>query len=99
MTAQGETHLTGECRIDARILDMQPHPDQATNNPGCWAVQIEVCYDKRRRTFWRWYAERNYVDGCYVTSETMPKACDVLKRFWDDTFAELHGFSFNKDDP
>ena len=86
-------------RMDARILDMQPHPDQATNNPGCWAVQIEVCYDGQRRAFWRWHTERNYVDDRYVTSKTKPKASDVIKRFWDDTFAELHGFSFDKDNP
>ena len=89
-------------KMDARVLDMQPHPDQATNNPGCWAVQLEVSYDGRRRAFWRWYTERNYyVHGRYVasTSTKKPKAGDVLKRFWDDTFAEMHGFSFDKDDP
>ena len=87
------------CRMDVRILDMQPHPDQATNNPGCWAVQIEVCYDGQRRAFWRWHTERNYVRGRYVTSTEKPKDSVVLKRFWDNTFAELHGFSFDKDNP
>ena len=87
--------------IDVRVVDMKPHRDQATNNPGCWAVQLEVSYDGQRKTFWRWYAERSCKDGQIVetTSKAKPKAEDVLKRFWNDTFAELHGFSFNKDDP
>ena len=82
--------------IDARVLDVKPHPAQATNNPGCWAVQLEVSYGGRRRTLWRWYIERDYVHGCFVasTSKTTPKAGDILARFWDDTFAELHGFAF-----
>jgi hypothetical protein len=87
--------------IEVRVLDMRPHPDQATNNPGCWAVQYEVSYDGQRRTFWRWHTVRTFKHGQYVktTSTDKPKAKDVIKRFWADTFAELHGFSFNKDDP
>jgi hypothetical protein len=77
--------------IDVRVLDIQPHPDQATNNPGCWAVRFEVSCDRTTRTFWRWHTERK--------SDKKPKAGDLVKRFWDDTFGELHGFSFNKDAP
>lgn len=85
--------------IDVRVLDMQPHPEQSTNNPGCWAVQLEVSYGGQRRTFWRWFTEKSYVHGRYVASTKKPKVGDVIKRFWDDTFAELHGFSFDKDNP
>jgi hypothetical protein len=77
--------------IEVRVLDIQPHPDQATNNPGAWAVRFEVVYDRRKRTFWRWYTERK--------SDKKPTATSIILRFWDDTFAELHGFAFNKDDP
>ena len=77
--------------IDVRVLKIEPHPDQATNNPGSWAVQYEVSYGGTRRTFWRWHTERH--------SDAKPKHGVLVKRFWDDTFAELHGFSFNKDDP
>lgn len=76
--------------IDARVLDIRPHPDQATH-PGSWAVQFAVTYDGTTRTFWRWHTERK--------SDKKPKAGDLVKRFWDDTFAELHGFAFNKDGP
>lgn len=87
--------------IDARVLDIKPHPDQATNNPGCWAVQLEVSHAGRRRSFWRWYTERTYSHGQLVatTSTKKPKQGDILRRFWEDTFAELHGFSFNEADP
>lgn len=77
--------------IDVRVLDIQPHPDQATNNPGCWAVQFAIARDGERRTFWRWHNER--------TSDQKPTPFKIIKRFWDDTFADLHGFSFDKDDP
>lgn len=77
--------------IAVRVLDIQPHPDQATNNPGSWAVKFGVSYDGVTRTFWRWHTERK--------SDKKPKADVLVKRFWDDTFADLHGFSFNKDDP
>ena len=87
--------------IDVRVIEVKPHPDQATNNPGCWAVQLEVSHSGRRRAFWRWYTERNYVHGRFVASmsKTKPKAGDILQRFWDDTFAELHGFAFDKEMP
>lgn len=93
--------------IDVRVLDIRPHPDQATNNPGCWAVQLRISREGTSRTFWRWYTVRELKDGrkagvgLYVTpsNEKKPKASEILERFWDDTFAELHGFSFDKDEP
>jgi hypothetical protein len=39
-----ETVVKGP-HIDVRVIDIQPHPDQATNNPGCWAVRFEVVCD------------------------------------------------------
>lgn len=77
--------------IGVHVLDIRPHPDQATNNPGSWAVQFEVSYDGRKRTFWRWHTIRE--------DSKKPKATDIILRFWDDTFAELHGFAFDKNDP
>lgn len=77
--------------IEARVLDIQPHPDQATNNPGCWAIQLEVSLFGCRRTFWRWHTER--------ASHAKPKTVAILKKFWIDTFGDLHGFSFGKDEP
>ena len=96
--------------IDARVLNIQPHPDQATNNPGCWAVRFEVSYGGRRRTFWRWHTDREFssrpaakhadlVAGRLVAATKKPRAEDILRHFWDDTFAELHGFAFDKEAP
>jgi hypothetical protein len=87
--------------IDVRVADIQPHPDQATNNPGCWAVKLAVSYDGRTRTFWRWYTVREQKNGGYVTSSSKKKPAtgEIITRFWGDTFADLHGFSFDKDDP
>ena len=101
--------------IDVRVLDIQPHPNQATHNPGCWAVRYEVSYDDTKRTFWRWHNVKNLQTwddtrrewvpstdgtGVYVRpSDRVPTDEEIIKTFWDDTFAELHGFSFNKDDP
>lgn len=86
--------------IDVRILDIQPHPDQATNNPDDWAVRLEVSYDGKTRTLWRWYTARE-LDGRGIRLPTnkKPTPSEVLKRFWDDTVADLHNFSFNKDNP
>lgn len=86
--------------IDARVLNIQPHPDQATHNPGCWVVQFEVTYDGTRRTFWRYYTDRKLHHGM-THAERNPKPTTeyFLRRFWDDTFAELHGLSFNKGAP
>ena len=72
--------------IDARVLAMRPHPDQATNNPGCWAVQIRVSHAGESRTFWRWH-------GCTQRNEK-PSADEILAHFWRETFLELHGFNF-----
>lgn len=92
--------------IEVRVLDIQPHPAQATHNPGGWAIKFEVAYDGTSRTFWRWHDVRELVGGStpdvgrYVTpSNKKPTADEIIKRFWDNTFAELHGFSFNKADP
>lgn len=86
--------------IDVRVLDIKPHPDQATNNPGCWAVRLEVAYDGRRRTFWRWHSMREVRGGCYVVpSDRKPMHPEILAEFWDNTFGDLHGFAFNKEDP
>lgn len=91
--------------IDVRVLDIQPHPDQATNNPGCWAVRLKISRDGTARTFWRWYTMRELKNGhkdgvgVYTPSNKKPEPTEILARFWDDTFAELHGFSFDKDNP
>jgi hypothetical protein len=85
--------------IEVRVIDIQPHPDQATHNPSCWAVRFEAVYDGTTRTFWRWHTAFKMKDGQRVYLDDKPKAAAILQRFWDDTFAELHGFSFNKDDP
>jgi hypothetical protein len=96
--------------IEVRVLDIRPHPDQATNNPDCWAVKLWVSYDGRSCTFWRWLTtlttreleSKSAPDGgLYIgpSNAKKPSASEIIARFWDDTFAELHGFSFNKDDP
>lgn len=87
--------------IEAFVLDVQPHPDQAANNPGCWAVQIRVAHDGRNRSFWRWHNVRELRSGRYVTpsNEKQPTHDEILAAFWGDTFAELHGFSFDKETP
>ena len=91
--------------IEARVIDIKPHPDQATNNPGCWAIQFEVTHDDVRRTFWRWYTVRQnrILEGggeIYVrpSNDQRPTHQEILAQFWNDTFAELHGFNFDKDD-
>jgi len=88
--------------IEVRVLQIEPHPDQATNNPGSWAVQYEVSYDGTKRTFWRWHTVRaSYRCGQHRDEvfKKKPSKETIVKHFWDDTFAELHGFSFDKDDP
>ena len=79
--------------IDAKVLDMRPHPDQATNNPGCWAVKLRVSHEGKTRTFWRWHTVRED-KPTYAPSKRKPTAYEILTRFWDDTFGELHGFDF-----
>lgn len=93
--------------IAVRVLDIRPHPDQATNNPGCWAVQLRVAHNGNARTFWRWHTVREMEGkaapdgGLYLrpSSVKKPSASEIVEWFWADTFGELHGFSFNKDDP
>lgn len=84
--------------IGARVLAVKPHPDQATNNPGCWAVQLEVTHGRCKRSFWRWHNVRELRGGCYVTpsNEKKPTHEEVLVEFWEDTFAGLHGFDFDR---
>lgn len=82
--------------IDVRVIDVQPHPDQATSNPNCWAVQFEVTYGKTKRTFWRWYNDRVRHGWTHAERNPKPRTEDVIRRFWDDTFAELHGFAFDE---
>lgn len=87
--------------ITARVLAVRPHPDQATNNPGCWAVQLRVSLRKTKRTFWRWHTVRQLDDiGRYVrpSNDKKPTHREILDRFWDDTFGELHGFDFRDEE-
>jgi hypothetical protein len=84
--------------IDVRVLDVRPHPDQATNNPGTWAVQLHVAHSGRSRSFWRWHTKREVRGGCYVVpSAERPSADEILAAFWAETFGELHGFDFEED--
>ena len=85
--------------IGVRVLDIKPHPDQSTNNPDTWAVRFEVTYDGTVRTFWRWHTVRGLEAGRYTSSTKKPTPAKILAQFWGATFSELHGFSFNKDDP
>lgn len=89
---------TEQAWIDVRILDVRPHPDQVTNNPGTWAVKLRVSRADGVRTFWRWHTVREIKNGCYVAplSKEKPSPDEILTRFWDDTFAELHGFDFER---
>jgi len=84
------------CALDVRLLDIQPHPEQATNNPDCWAVRFEVSHGSTRRAFWRWHTSR--VERPEQQTRIEPGHEEVLARFWADTFAELHGFSFDQED-
>jgi hypothetical protein len=85
--------------IDVRVLDIQPHPDQATNNPGSWAVRFEVTYDGATRTFWRWHETYDLRDGRRIPTDDKPEHAEIIKRFWDYMFLDLYGFAFNKDAP
>ena len=84
--------------ISAQVLDVQPHPDQATNNPGCWAVKLQVLHIDKERTFWRWHNVRRLnKNGAYIDPGNQPPTqSEVLAQFWDDTFGEMHGFDFEK---
>lgn len=76
-----------------RVLDVKPHPDQATSNPGTWAVKLRITHKRQARSFWRWHTVRELDDGRYVT-RTKPTAEEILAQFWEDTFADQHGFDF-----
>jgi hypothetical protein len=82
--------------LDVSVLSVRPHPDQASHNPGYWAVQFCVSRAGTTRTFWRWfYAGHRSESGSGVRPDAAPPTSDeILARFWDDTFAELHGFAF-----
>ena len=83
--------------IDVRVLGVKPHPDQATHNPGTWAVKLRVSHDGRSRTFWRWHSVRELRGGCYVTtSDRRPTHDEIIVEFWDNTFGDLHGFDFER---
>lgn len=86
--------------IQVRVLDVRPHPDQATNNPGCWAVRLEVSHASETRTFWRWHSVREIRDGAYVDPPNRePTHTEIVANFWSATFDDLHGFSFGKETP
>lgn len=75
--------------IDVAVLDVQPHPDQATTHPGTWAVQLRVSRAGKSRVFWRWrFTQKRSVK---------PSIEEIISWFWDDTFANLHGFNFERD--
>ena len=87
--------------IDVSVLAVKPHPDQATNNPGTWAVQLHVTYKGRSRLFWRWYTVRQTdANGAYVTppNEPPPTRDEILAEFWELTFGELNGFDFEREE-
>ena len=86
--------------INARVLDIKPHPDQATCNPGCWAVKLRVTHKRRSRAFWRWFTVRERDDGRYVipSNEKKPTHDEILAEFWEDTFADQHGFDFEPEE-
>lgn len=84
--------------IDVSVLQVRPHPDQTTNNPGCWAVQLRVTRADQSRTFWRWHTVRRLDQrGVLVEPDNVPPSSDeILAWFWDDTFGDLHGFNFER---
>jgi len=64
-----------------------------------WAVRLQVSYDGQKRTFWRWHTARE-IDGRgeRLSTNKKPTPREIVKRFWDDTFAELHGFDFEREE-
>jgi hypothetical protein len=91
-TARGEGRRDKEHgELDVRVLAIEPHPDQATNNPCTWAAKLCVSRGGKSRTFWRWHYAR--------TSKKKPTVDEVVAWFWDTTFAELHGFDFEEEVP
>ena len=80
--------------IDVEVVGVDPHPAQSTTNPSSWAVRFRVVFAGKSREFSRWHDTRDVEDGRFVTRR--PTNEEVLARFWDDTFAELHGFDFEE---
>lgn len=91
-------HRAGR-KIDVHVLDVKPHPDQATTHPGTWAVQYRADHAGHTHTFWRWYSVRETnKNGAYITpsNKKKPEAEEILADFWHGTFLELHGFDFQE---
>lgn len=84
--------------IDVRVLDIKPHPDQDTNNPGSWAVRFRVSHKGDVRTFWRWHSVRklNKNDVLIRPDNVRPSSTEILASFWEDLFRGLHGFDFER---
>jgi hypothetical protein len=87
--------------IEVHVLAVVPHPDQATNNPGDWAVRFEISYKGATKTFWRWHTVKAFNEnGRYITSPPIAPSHDqILHYFWDDTFHELNGFARGEETP
>lgn len=83
--------------IEARVVAIEPHPEQTTHHPGCWAVQFSVTPAGETRTFWRWHTvHRLNQNGAYVDPGNDPPTADaVLANFWSDVFNDLYGFNFD----
>lgn len=73
--------------LDVRLVEIQPHPDLATTHPGWWRIKLAISYAGTSRTLWRWHK---------ASSEKTPTADEILAWFWQTTFVELHGFSFDE---
>lgn len=82
--------------IEASVLDVRPHPCQATSNPGCWAVQFSVTHKGRSRAFWRWHNVQIVAKhGVYQRpSNDRPSHDEILAIFWGNEFLDMHGFDF-----
>ena len=77
--------------IDVKVLDVQPHSDQATTHPNYWKVKIRVTYRGTPHTFWRWHKFWRWHN---MQEDRKPEPDEIVERFWDDTFTELRGFDF-----
>jgi hypothetical protein len=73
--------------LNVHLVEIQPHPDLATTHPGWWRTKLAISYAGTSSTFWRWHK---------APSEKTPTADEIHAWFWQTTFAELHGFSFDE---